>query len=260
MQTQFRVPPSQPPRHAADKASPFTVAPSEQTGLLSDQNDVSHTNSILVAIVSATRLLRDALPLLLSDYLNIHVVAWYIGLPDDSTRFTFSDVVLLDSRLGHEVTLEWLTYWRSAVPPTPVLVMEMPNDPRAIVEYIRMGAGGYTIQDASAEEIATSIRHVVSGTMYCAPDVVAEMIARLQRMTQSPPEAVAALPLTPRELEVLQCLAGGMSNQEIGETLFIEICTVKHHVHKILEKLKLSRRWDAARLALNMGMTPQSPK
>ncbi|MCA9908356.1 MAG: response regulator transcription factor, partial [Anaerolineae bacterium] len=139
-----------------------------------------------------------------------------------------------------------------------VVMLELPNDPETIVDYIGAGAAGYTVQNASASDIATAIKNVYKGLAIYSPEVTSELVARLQNSAKHTHDNDAELPLTPRECEVLRCVAGGMSNQDIADDLCIDVRTVKHHVHNILKKLDLKRRWDAARLALDLGWTPRS--
>jgi DNA-binding NarL/FixJ family response regulator len=260
MQTQFRVPPSQPSKPKPDKSTPFIDAVVEDAELSAALFGAVSDATLQVAIICDQRVVRDGLLRILDEFLKIHVVASYTGSPDDNTRSVLCDILLLDSNVGAESSLAWIAFWRSAVPPIPVLVMGLPNERMTIVEYLRKGAVGYTVRQASGEEVATAILDVLNGTWRCSPEVTAELIAQLQRGQESPAEGDTQLPLTARECDVLRCLAGGMSNQEIADALVIEICTVKHHVHNILDKLKLSRRWDAGRLALSLGWTPQTPK
>jgi DNA-binding NarL/FixJ family response regulator len=123
-----------------------------------------------------------------------------------------------------------------------------------MVMCIEAGAGGYTCYGASAAEVAAAIRSIRQGTAVCTPDVTARVFARLEALgSVSAQPLTFKAPLTARELEILGYIAQDYSNQAIAELLVIEVCTVKHHIHNILEKLQLRHRHEAARYASDRG-------
>jgi two-component system, NarL family, nitrate/nitrite response regulator NarL len=216
----------------------------------------TRTETIAISIVSRSLLLRDGLVSLLSKHLSLTLVGTYTGelnvtadLPNPPGH-----VVLLDSGIGRDLAMAQTRQWRSMSPPARVLVLELNDDVQAILDCIEAGAGGYTLQGASPADVATAIMQIRRGEAICTPQVTAQLFARLEgrKDTAFQPPAYA-IPLTPRELEVLNCLAKGMSNKEIAAKLVIELYTVKHHVHHILEKLSVTHRWDAVRYARAQG-------
>lgn len=237
----------------------FGVTPQEVISQPPTTSETVAKMVILATIVSASRLMRDGILSLLSSHMDIHLVASYTGLPHQPITRAEREIVLLDSSIGKDTALVWLAFCREHDPPLPVVMLELPNDPETIVDYIGAGAAGYTVQNAAASDIATAIKNVHQGLTICSPEVTSELVARLQSTAKHAHDDDAELPLTPRECEVLCCVAGGMSNQDIADDLCIDVRTVKHHVHNILRKLDLKRRWDAAKLALDLGWTPRVP-
>jgi DNA-binding NarL/FixJ family response regulator len=140
-----------------------------------------------------------------------------------------------------------------------VIIIEVENDKDLILAYIEIGASGYTLKEASPTELVQAVWYASQGLAQCSPEITAYLFARLAaRCVTCQPSIPAPLPLTTREMEVLRCLAQGMSNKEIAATLVIEIYTVKHHVHNILEKTKLRHRYEAVRFAAEQGWVTES--
>lgn len=208
-----------------------------------------------ISIVSNSCLLREGLPGLLASHLSVEIMGSYGAepLPTDTSFSLARHIVLLDSGIGSNLATAWTRYWRSISPPAAVVVLELANDSSAILNCIEAGAVGYTLQGADVAEVAATIRRVQEGTVLCTPQVTAQLFARLAEPRLPPGPPALLVRLTPRELEVLRCIARDYSNQEIADALVIEVRTVKHHVHNILEKLKLRHRWDAARVAVEQG-------
>jgi DNA-binding NarL/FixJ family response regulator len=218
---------------------------------------------IPVSIVTNSCLLEEGLVQLLGMHLNLELVGSYGEQFPDTAQLLNPDghVVLVDGGLGQAAIMNWIRFWRGRVPVVYVLVLELINDPDRILACIEAGAHGYTLQGASAAEVAVTISEIMQGRAQCSPEVVARVFARLAAHGMSTPTlSCLKVPLTDREMQVLQYLARDYSNQEIAAQLVIEVRTVKHHVHNILEKLQLHHRWDAARMAIEQGWIKDHPQ
>ena len=133
-------------------------------------------------------------------------------------------------------------------------MLELDDEPDTILGCIEAGASGYVLQGAPAKEVAETIELVHQGRARCSPEMTAKMFARLASLkSKVAGNADGPMTLTPRELEVLSLVARGCSDKEIATELIIQVRTVKHHVHNILGKLDLHRRWEAARYASERG-------
>ena len=136
----------------------------------------------------------------------------------------------------------------AAQPDTHVLILTTFGLDGYVYDALRAGASGFMLKDAPPEEIAAAVRIVASGEALLAPAVTRSVIEEFARqrppaVPSAPPPAVAEL--TPREREVLDLLARGLSNPEICEQLVISEATAKTHVARILQKLGLRDRVQA---------------
>jgi DNA-binding NarL/FixJ family response regulator len=124
-----------------------------------------------------------------------------------------------------------------------------------VYEALRAGASGFLLKDATAAELVHAVRVVAAGDALLAPSVTRRLIADFARQPRPrPPFPQAVGALTPRETEVLQLIAHGLSNNEISSTLVIAEQTTKTHVGRILAKLDLRDRAQAVVLAYETGL------
>ncbi|MEV5124635.1 response regulator transcription factor [Streptomyces decoyicus] len=167
------------------------------------------------------------------------------------------DVVLMDVRMprlgGIEATRQ-LTEPSGAT--VKVLVLTTFDLDEYVYEALRAGASGFLLKDASAAELAQAVRVVAAGDALLAPNITKRLIAEFSRVTSSPrtPLKDRVGDLTERETEVLGLIAQGLSNGEIAERLVVAEQTVKSHVGRILVKLGLRDRTQAAVFAYETGL------
>ncbi|MGW9432565.1 response regulator [Streptomyces decoyicus] len=167
------------------------------------------------------------------------------------------DVVLMDVRMprlgGIEATRQ-LTEPSGAT--VKVLVLTTFDLDEYVYEAMRAGASGFLLKDASAAELAQAVRVVAAGDALLAPNITKRLIAEFSRVTSSPrtPLKDRVGDLTERETEVLSLIAQGLSNGEIAERLVVAEQTVKSHVGRILVKLGLRDRTQAAVFAYETGL------
>ncbi|WP_328394538.1 response regulator transcription factor [Streptomyces sp. NBC_00390] len=167
------------------------------------------------------------------------------------------DVVLMDIRMpelgGIEATRR-ITEQDGAT--VQVLVLTTFDLDEYVYEALRAGASGFLLKDASAGELAQAVRVVAAGDALLAPNVTKRLIAEFSRMTRSPraPLKDRVGGLTERETEVLSLIAQGLSNAEIAGRLVVAEQTVKTHVSRILVKLGLRDRTQAAVFAYETGL------
>jgi DNA-binding NarL/FixJ family response regulator len=219
------------------------------------RTDVS---AIKVLIADDQRVVRDGLVILVGLCDGIEVVgsaadgAEAVSLVDQLAP----DVVLMDLRMpvmdGVEATRR-ITGDNAA----RVVVLTTFTDDESIFPALRAGAAGYLTKDASAEEIETAIRAVHSGQTWLDPVAQARVVSALG--AKAPMETTAErtdVPdnLTPREVEVLTLIGEGLSNQEIGEQLFLSSATVKTHINRIFAKTGVRDRAQAVRYAISHGL------
>ncbi|MFE9248543.1 response regulator [Streptomyces sp. NPDC007088] len=136
-----------------------------------------------------------------------------------------------------------------------VLVLTTFDLDEYVYEALRAGASGFLLKDASAAELAQAVRVVAAGDALLAPNVTKRLIAEFTRLRgEAPPRRTNPAPLTERETEVLSLIARGLSNAEIAARLTLAEQTVKTHVGRILVKLALRDRTQAAIFAYETGV------
>jgi DNA-binding NarL/FixJ family response regulator len=167
------------------------------------------------------------------------------------------DVVLMDIRMPVLDGIEATRRIVAEQPATRVLILTTFGLDTYVYEALRAGASGFMLKDAPPEEIAAAVRIVAGGDALLAPAVTRAVIEELARRppAASAPEPPAALAeLTPREREVLELLARGLSNPEICVRLVISEATAKTHVARILQKLGLRDRVQVVIFAYESGL------
>lgn len=153
------------------------------------------------------------------------------------------DVVIMDVRLPDGSGVEACRAIREARPETRVIMLTSYADDEALFASIIAGASGYLLKQTRGQAVVDAITAVAAGRSLLDPDVTGRV---LERLRESRAEDPAIASLTEQERKVLTGLAEGKTNREIGEVLFLSEKTVKNYVSRILDKLGLSRRAEAA--------------
>jgi len=164
------------------------------------------------------------------------------------------DLVLMDIRMPDLDGLMATRAIKEELPRTSILVVTLSEDPDYLLEALRVGAAGFVLKDASRREVVAAVRQVLSGESPLDPKLAAQLIRRLAG--QTPPKDEPARRgdnLTQRELEVLRLIAEGKTNHDIAQALFVSVGTVKVHVERIIDKLGVSDRTQAAVRAVELG-------
>lgn len=164
------------------------------------------------------------------------------------------DVVLMDVRMPE---LNGLDAARQILASTSsrVLMLTTFDIDEYVYAALRAGASGFLLKDAPAEELIRAVRVIAAGEALLAPSVTRRMIADFVGRSAAPRRSAPELArLTPRESEVLEKLARGLSNAEIAAELFVSEQTVKTHVGKVFSKLDLRDRAQAVVIAYESGL------
>jgi DNA-binding NarL/FixJ family response regulator len=171
------------------------------------------------------------------------------------------DVVLMDIRMPRIDGIEATRQLTSQGTNRPrILVLTTFDLDEYVYDALRAGASGFLLKDVTAEQLFEAVRVIAAGDALLAPGITRRLIAEFaQRPTAAPQPTPALQELTPRETQVLQHVAEGLSNSEIADRLVVTEETVKTHVSRILNKLGLRDRTQAVVTAYETGLvTPGS--
>jgi NarL family two-component system response regulator LiaR len=161
------------------------------------------------------------------------------------------DIILLDLQMPRKGGIEAITEIKEHDPRARILVLTSFSDDDRVFAAIKAGALGYILKDASPHDLLAAIRNVHAGKSSLDPAIALKVIHELNRPSKLPPTEE---PLTERELEILQLVARGLSNQQIATELVISERTARTHISNILAKLQLANRTQAALYALKKGI------
>lgn len=216
---------------------------------------------IKTTIVHRNRLLREGLGIVLSQQSDISVLAQTATAQDVLTthRAPAPHVIVLDFALPQRDGLVEARRLRHAMPSAKILMVGMTERESDVLACVEAGVAGYLPSEASLDDLVQSIRSVVAGEVHCSPKVVSFLFAHIAEAPRNrawAPEPVWNR-LTRREREIIGLIEEGMSNKEIAVSLCIEVQTVKNHVHRVLEKLQLQNRREAAQYAREHGLFRQ---
>jgi DNA-binding NarL/FixJ family response regulator len=173
------------------------------------------------------------------------------GIEDAINRFE-PDVVLLDLELGEIDGVEALRQVREIAPQLKVIVYTSHDEEDYIIQAAELGVDGYLLKGSPKEEIVGAIRSVNEGGSAIESKVAAKLMSHMTKRSAKARQPV--IEFSKREKQVLELLAGGKTNRDIGAALFISESTVKFHVHAILSKLDASNRTEAVSMAVQQGV------
>ena len=169
------------------------------------------------------------------------------------------DIILMDIRMPDMNGIDATRQVKQVVPSASVIMLTMYENPDYLFEAVKAGASGYVLKDVAGPELLQAIHTVVDGGSLLNQEVVGKFLRRLAadaEQASAGPLTTGPGPdrLTPRELEVLQLIAAGLSNKEIAARLNVSVATVKTHLEHILQKMQVSDRTQAAVQAVTRGL------
>ncbi|MGM0669331.1 MAG: LuxR C-terminal-related transcriptional regulator [Gemmatimonadota bacterium] len=203
---------------------------------------------ISVALFKDNRLIREGLVSLLTQYSDLKVTS------DGSNGGTLlmkedPHVVLLDFGFRRGDSLRLAEKVRKERPEAKVIVMDLLPVQEDLVGFVHAGVSGFIMKDATLDELVNAIRAVAKGAHILPPEVTGALFSQIAGdavSSKGRSRVFESVRMTPREREVINCIAEGMSNKEIARTLHIATHTVKSHVRNIMEKLTVNTRLQIA--------------
>ena len=206
---------------------------------------------ISIGLIEDNRLVREGLIGLLSNLSDFRVVASASGDETGMLPDVKAEVVLLDIGLSHGHSLRLAKQIRQNWPDSRVILMDVLPVYEDLVQFVNAGVSGFVMKDATLEDLVSTVRSVAQGGQVLPPQMATTLFARIatDAVVRGRPEALDAVRMTPREREVINLIAEGLSNKEIATRLEIATDTVKSHVRNVMEKLMLHTRLQIAAFA-----------
>jgi two-component system, NarL family, nitrate/nitrite response regulator NarL len=215
---------------------------------------------IRIFLVSDVSLHRAGLVELLARETRFEVVgtAPSVGESLPEVASSAPDIILLDVRGDDRGGA--ITSLLQELPAAKVIVCAVPETEDDVIPCVEAGAAACLAHETPFTELVATIEHVVSGESLASPRVTAMLLQRLARLSAERSNDHEEQ-LTLREREIVALIDQGLSNKQIAKRLYIEVPTVKNHVHNILEKLNVNGRYEAAaRMRELSGSASASPK
>lgn len=212
---------------------------------------------IRILIADDHQLFREGLARVLNDASDVKVVATLSNGEDAVARAAElqPDVILMDVNMPGMGGLEATRQLRARHPAIKIIMLTISEREGDLFEAIRAGARGYLLKSATSDELGEAIRHIHAGEAIIAPAMAAKLLDEFAASPASREKAPRGEGLTDRERDILQRVARGLSNKEIGAELALSPHTVKAHLRSILDKLHLRSRAEAAAWAAQSGLT-----
>lgn len=167
-----------------------------------------------------------------------------------------ADLVIMDVAMPELNGIEATRQIKAAAPATKVIALSMHADRRYVSGMLEAGVSGYLLKHSAFEELVTAIEAVLGGHVYLSPGVSDVVVSELVQRGGARAEASGAdARLTPREREVTQLLAEGLSARQIAARLFLSVKTVESHRRRILEKIGAQSIAELTKFAIREGVT-----
>jgi DNA-binding NarL/FixJ family response regulator len=205
---------------------------------------------IRLLIIEDNRLLRDGIFSILKPHKDIVIIA-----ASGDGRNTLvkikqlkPNVVLLDLGLRSQNSLHVVEIVKKDFPLAKIIVMDLAPVQADILQYVKAGANGFILKDASLNDLLITIRAVADGSTILPPLLIDSLFSQIveHAVREGKTKIKDAVRMTTREREVVLHLGEGMSNKEIGQKMRVSTYTVKSHIHNIMEKLALHTRLEIA--------------
>ncbi len=205
---------------------------------------------IKLLIIEDNRLLRDGIFSILKPHKDIIIIA-----ASGNGRNTLEkikqlkpNVVLLDLGLRSHNSLHVVEVVKRDFPMAKIIVMDLAPVQADILQYVKAGANGFILKDASLNDLLITIRAVADGSTILPPLLIDSLFSQIieHAVREGKTKIKSAVRMTAREREVILHLGEGMSNKEIGQKMRVSNYTIKSHIHNIMEKLALHTRLEIA--------------
>ena len=205
---------------------------------------------IRLLLIEDNRLLRNGILAILKPQKDIVIIAASGDGKDKLLKIKQlkPNVVLLDLGLRSQNSLHVVEIVKKDFPDAKIIVMDLAPVQADILQYVKAGANGFILKDASLNDFLITIRTVAEGSTVLPPLLIDSLFSQIvdHAVREGKSKLNEAVKMTKREREVIGLLGEGMSNKEIGQKIRVSTYTVKSHIHNIMEKLALHTRLEIA--------------
>jgi len=211
-------------------------------------------SDIKVMVVDDHVIVREGLKALLELENDIHVVHEAASSMEclEVIDQRCPDVVLMDLKMPGIGGIETVRLIKQNHPQVKVILLTNYDDEEYVIEAIKAEADGYVLKNVKRGDLVRIIRLVLEGHSYIDPSVTNKVFRHLKHSVSDKPYSRTIL--SHRELQILECVVDGKSNQEIAETVYLSLDTVKSHLKKIYQKLGVSKRTQAINKSIKEGL------
>ncbi len=223
----------------------------EEAVSVSNPKEVALSTPINVALIEDNRLVREGITALLNKWPDLQVVSGRGHDDFEELKRTNPNVVLLDIGLSTGDSLRIAAKVRAEFPEAKVIVMDLLPTHEDIVEFVNVGVSGFIMKDATLDDLVETIRAVAAGASVLPPKMINTLFSQIasDAIVVGRPKVLESVRMTPRERQVINLIAEGLSNKEIAMRLNVATHTVKSHVRNVMEKLTLHTRLQIAAYA-----------
>lgn len=205
---------------------------------------------IRLLIIEDNRLLRDGILGILKPHKDIIIIAASGDGKNTLVKIKQlkPNIVLLDLGLRSQNSLHVVEIVKKDFPQAKIIVMDLAPVQADILQYVKAGANGFILKDASLNDFLITIRTVFEGATVLPPLLVDSLFSQIvdHAVREGKSKLKQAVRMTKREQEVISHLGEGLSNKEISQKIHVSTYTVKSHIHNIMEKLALHTRLEIA--------------
>lgn len=206
---------------------------------------------IRLLLIEDNHLLRDGILSILKPHKDIHI----LSTSGDSKKTLLEihqlkpNVVLLDLGLRSQNSLHVVEIVKKEFHEAKIIVIDLAPVQADILQYVKAGANGFILKDASLNDLLETIRSVFKGGTVLPPVLVDSLFSQIVELAVEGGKSKLkkAVSMTKREKEIINLLADGLNNKEIAQKIHISTFTVKSHIHNIMEKLALHTRLEVAK-------------
>jgi DNA-binding NarL/FixJ family response regulator len=218
----------------------------------------AHVDMISVLLVDDHALMREGLRQLLSLEGDLHVLDEAVNGFEaiQKVRQLQPDIVLMDISMPVVDGIAVTSQITAEFPAIGVIMLTMHRQDQQVLQAIKSGARGYLLKTASSQELAATIRQVHAGQVQIEPEFTGTIVSEMRRLSSLSSESSSLTELSEKEVDILRCVAMGLSNKEIAEQLAYSEKTVKNYLSIIFQKLGIRDRTQAAIFAFRHGLIP----